>query len=108
MNHWFPMPPLSGMMPFVVRSSATPFREAGPMHDAVVCSQMPMVTRFDPTETPDPLLVPRGTRSVSYGLQAWPDHELIACPPETVFVRLCTGPAGLPGPPLNSWALDFA
>jgi hypothetical protein len=25
-------------------------------------------------ETPDPLLVPRGTRVVSYGLHAWPPH----------------------------------
>ena len=34
----------------------------------------PQVARLADTETPEPLLVPRGTRAVSYGLQAWPLH----------------------------------
>ena len=83
MNHWLPMPPLSGMTPLVVSSVAMPLRDAGPWHDAPVCSQMPMVARFAETATPEPLLDPRGTRSVSYGLQAWPAHALMAWPPAT-------------------------
>ena len=41
------------------------FRDAGPLHDADDCSQIEHVDRFAETETPDPLLVPRGTRAVS-------------------------------------------
>src|SRR4051812_43832493 len=67
----YPGPP-SIITPLVARKFTTPLREAGPLHDAEVCSQMPQVTRFADTETPEPLLVPRGTRDVSYGLQAWP------------------------------------
>jgi hypothetical protein len=43
----------------------TPFLDAGPLHDAEVCSQTEHVTRFAATDTPEPELVPRGTRSVS-------------------------------------------
>src|SRR4051794_38782347 len=68
------MVPPSMRMPFVVRRLTTLFLEAGPLHDADVCSQMPHVDRFAETETPEPLLVPRGTRVVSYGLQVWPLH----------------------------------
>src|SRR2546422_10683122 len=107
-NHWFPMPPLSGRTPLVVTSVVMPFRDAGPWHDATVCSQMPMVTRFAETETADPLLEPRGTRSVSYGLHAWPAHALIAWPPASAFVRLCAFPPGSPDPALNSCAFDSA
>ena len=49
--------------------SVTPFREVGPWHDAAVCSQIEIAERFAPTATPEPELDPRGTRSVSYGLQ---------------------------------------
>ena len=73
------MPPLSGSSPFVVSSVAMPFRDAGPWHEAPDCSQMPIVTRLAETATPDPPLDPRGTRSVSYGLQAWPAHAPIVC-----------------------------
>ena len=45
------------------------FRDAGPLQDAELCSQIEQVTRLAATETPEPLLVPRGTRAVSYGLQ---------------------------------------
>ncbi len=58
-----------------------PFLDAGPWQDATVCSQMATVTRLAATATPDRELDPRGTRSVSYGLQAWPDQLLMACPP---------------------------
>src|SRR5262245_49203769 len=107
-THWLPMPPLSGMTPVVASSVAIPLRDAGPWHDAMVCSQMPMVARLADTATPEPLLDPRGTRSVSYGLHACPDHALMACPPGTRFVRLSAGAPRFPGPPLNSWATDFA
>ena len=59
------MPPLSGVNPFVVKSIAMPFREAGPWHDAPDCSQMPTVTKLAETAAPEPLLEPRVTRSVS-------------------------------------------
>ena len=102
------MPPLSGMTPLVASNVAMPLRDAGPWHDAMVCSQMPMVARLADIATPEPLLDPRVTRSVSYGLQACPDHALMACPPDTKFVRLSAGPPGFPGPALNSCATDFA
>jgi hypothetical protein len=41
------------------------FLDAGPLHDADPCSQMEHVARFAATETPEPLLVPRGSRAVS-------------------------------------------
>src|SRR5690349_20157724 len=63
------MVPPSISTPFVVSRLTIVFLEAGPLHDADVCSQMPHVARFAATETPEPLLVPRGTRVVSYGLQ---------------------------------------
>ena len=50
-------------------------REAGPLQDANVCSQMEQVAKLAATETPDPPLVPRGTRAVSYGLQGCPPHR---------------------------------
>ncbi len=102
------MPPLSGSSPLVVSSVVMPLRDAGPWHDAPDCSQMPTVTRFAETATPDPLLEPRGTRVVSYGLHGCPPHEPIPCPPETSLVFAFAGPPGLPGPPLNSCATDFA
>ena len=77
------MPPLSGSRPFVVSSVAMPLRDAGPWHEAPDCSQMPIVTRFAATATPEPPLDPRGTRSVSYGLHDCPAHEPIACWPGT-------------------------
>ena len=49
-------------------------RDAGPLHDAHVCSQIPHVAKLAATDTPEPLLVPRGMRAVSYGLQACPLH----------------------------------
>ena len=43
-----------------------PLRDAGPWHEAPDCSQMPTVDEVGATRaTPDPLLEPRGTRSVS-------------------------------------------
>ena len=69
---------------------------------------MATVTRLVATATPDPELDPRGTRSVSYGLQAWPDQLLIACPPATKFVFAFAGPPGSLGPALNSCDVAFA
>ena len=68
-------------MPFVVSSSAMPLRDAGPWHEAPDCSQMPIVARLPPIAAPEPPLEPRTTRSVSYGLHAWPLQALICCPP---------------------------
>src|SRR5436190_13866047 len=68
------MVPPSISTPFVVSRLTMLFLEAGPLHDADVCSQMPQVERLADTETPEPLLVPRGTRVVSYGLHVWPLH----------------------------------
>src|SRR5580693_6953790 len=70
--------PPSPRMPLVVRRLTTLLRDAGPLHDATVCSQTPQVARFAETETPDPLLVPGGTRAVSYGLHACPLQEAYA------------------------------
>src|SRR5687767_2428686 len=102
------MPPLSGMMPFVVRISAVPLRDAGPWQDAPDCSQMPIIVRLPPTAAPEPPLDPRTTRSVSYGLQGCPLQPLVIWPPATQFVFALLGPPGSPGPPLNSCAADFA
>src|SRR5262245_26890914 len=102
------MPPLSGIRPFVVSISAMPLRDAGPWHDAPDCSQMATVARFAPIAAPVPPLEPRTTRSVSYGLQAWPLHELICCPPCGQLKRDFSLPPGLPGPALNSCAFDLA
>src|SRR5262245_9595288 len=66
--------PPSIRTPFVVRRLTMLFLEAGPLHEAEDCSQIEHVARFADTETPDPLLVPRGMRAVSYGLQVWPLH----------------------------------
>src|SRR5437667_6392809 len=71
---FFPVIPPSIKMPFVVRRLTTLFLDAGPLHDAEVCSQIEQVARLADTETPEPLLVPRGTRVVSYGLHVWPLH----------------------------------
>lgn len=40
-------------------------REAGPLHEALPCSQIEQETMLAETETPDPELVPRVTLSVS-------------------------------------------
>ena len=40
-------------------------RDAGPLHEAEPCSQIEQVARLALTETPEPLLVPRGSRAVS-------------------------------------------
>ena len=69
---FLPVMPPSMMTPLVVMRREMLFLEAGPWQDAVPCSQMEQVARLAATETPEPLLVPRGTRAVSYGLQAWP------------------------------------
>src|SRR3977135_3577589 len=69
---FLPVIPPSMRMPLVVRRLTILFLDAGPLHDATVCSQMPQVDMLADTETPDPLLVPRGTRAVSYGLQVCP------------------------------------
>src|SRR5262245_42453526 len=66
--------PPSMRMPLVVTRLTTLFLEAGPLQDAAPCSQIEHVTRLAATETPDPLLDPRGTRAVSYGLHGWPPH----------------------------------
>src|SRR5258708_1902695 len=88
---WYMAPP-SCRMPLVGRMRAMSFLDAGPLHDAEVCSQMPQVARLADTETPEPLLVPRGTRAVSYGLHA--------CPPQGAYCRLVSGITsfGLLGP----------
>src|SRR6187549_489903 len=100
LKNWLPMPPLSGSNPLVVRIIAIPLRDAGPWQDAPDCSQMLTVTRFVLTATPEPPLDPRGTRSVSYGLQGWPLHEFIATPPAGWLLRGLDAPPGSPGPPL--------
>src|SRR6185369_1323954 len=89
---FFPVMPPSPMTPFVVRRFTMLFLEAGPLHDADDCSQIEQVERLAETETPEPLLVPRGTRAVSYGLQAWPLQG--------AYCRLVSGVynAGLAGP----------
>ena len=53
------------MMPLVVRMLTILFLDAGPLQEPELCSQIEQVTRLAATETPDPLLVPRGTRAVS-------------------------------------------
>ena len=53
------------MMPLVVRKLTILLREAGPLHEALPCSQIEQETRLAETETPDPELVPRVTLSVS-------------------------------------------
>src|SRR5258708_3720024 len=77
-----PIPP-SIMMPLVVSKFTTLLREAGPLQDAKPCSQMEQVARLAATLTPEPPLVPRGTRVVSYGLQGWP--------PQRPYWRLFSG-----------------
>jgi hypothetical protein len=52
-------------MPFVVRRLTMLFLDAGPLQEADVCSQIEQVDRLAETDTPEPLLVPRGTRAVS-------------------------------------------
>ena len=37
-----------------------PFRDAGPLQEPTLCSQIEQVTRFAETDTPEPELVPRG------------------------------------------------
>src|SRR5882724_2869202 len=69
---FLPVIPPSIRIPFVVRRFTILFRDAGPLQDAEVCSQIEHVARFAATETPEPLLVPRGMRAVSYGLHVWP------------------------------------
>src|SRR4029079_8908301 len=49
---------------------------AGPRIEEPDSSAMAHVTRFAPTEDPEPELEPRGLRSVSYGLQKVPPNEL--------------------------------
>ena len=58
------MPP-SMMMPLVVSRLTTPLRDAGPLQEAEPCSQIEQVARLAATDTPDPPLVPRGSRVVS-------------------------------------------
>src|SRR6185295_15449077 len=87
----YPGPP-SIITPFVASTLTTPLREAGPLHDADVCSQIPHMTRFADTETPEPLLVPRGTRDVSYGLQACPAHAASWKLPFGIYVFAFAGP----------------
>jgi hypothetical protein len=41
------------------------FLDAGPLQDADDCSQIEQVDMLAETETPEPLLVPRGMRAVS-------------------------------------------
>ncbi len=66
------------------------FRDAGPLQEAEPCSQMEQVARFADTETPEPLLVPRGTArchrdcrparpTVRIAVVVW--HYAVACPP---------------------------
>ena len=53
------------MMPLVVSKLTTLLRDAGPLHEALPCSQMEQATRFADTDTPEPALVPRVTLWVS-------------------------------------------
>src|SRR5688500_518928 len=78
---WYPGPP-SWVMPLVVSRLTMPLRDAGPLQDATVCSQIEHIARLAETETPEPLLVPRGTRVVSKGLQTWPVQAASAKFPE--------------------------
>ena len=75
------------------------FLDAGPLQEAPVCSQIEQAARLAATETPDPLLVPLGTRSVSYGLHAWPPQRPYArVPPGRTDVAFRG--SGLGGPPM--------
>src|SRR5690349_16301210 len=62
---FLPVIPPSMRMPFVVRTLTMLFLDAGPLQDAEVCSQIEQVARLADTDTPEPLLVPLGTRAVS-------------------------------------------
>ena len=62
-------------MPFVVRTLTILFRDAGPLQDAEVCSQMEQVARFAATETPDPLLATR-VNHVQHALDPDFQHDL--------------------------------
>ena len=92
------MPPCC-IRPRVVKKFTTLLRDAGPLHEADPCSQIEHATMFADTDTPEPELVPRGTRSVSYGL-----HGLAApCRIRVVAVRqprarLAAGPSAKPKP----------
>src|SRR6187397_910893 len=65
---------------------------AGPRIDEPVSSAIAQVTRFAPTDEPDPELEPLGLRSVSYGLQNVPPNELRGMPdaysPRFDFARM--------------------
>src|SRR5215831_7626617 len=69
-------------MPTRLTSSSVPamptalFALAGPRIDEPVSSAIAQVTRFAPTDEPEPELEPRGILSVSYGLQNVPPKEL--------------------------------
>src|SRR5690606_316893 len=89
---WLFMPPCI-ISPRVVRKFTTLLRDAGPLHDAEPCSQIEHATRFALTDTPEPELVPRGTRSVSYGLHGWPPHAASAKLPSGSHERGFSGPS---------------
>ena len=46
----FPVMPPSWRMPFVVRRLTTLFRDAGPLHEAQLCSQIEQATRLAATD----------------------------------------------------------
>src|SRR5690349_15078799 len=73
----YPYPP-SMRMPLVVSTFTMPLREAGPLHEPPVCSQIEHAAKLIDTATPDPELDPRATRSVSYGLHGCPPHAAYA------------------------------
>src|SRR5438105_3918448 len=97
---FLPVIPPFMMRPLVVISRAMSFLEAGPWQDAVPCSQMEHVTRLAATETPEPLLVPRGTRAVSYGLQACPGHGAYCRSFSGTIDIALFGPGAVAGPTL--------
>src|SRR5687767_5695476 len=96
-----PMPP-SMITPLVVSRLTTLFLDAGPLHEADPCSQIEHDTRLAATETPEPPLVPRGSRCVSYGLQAWPPHCAYFRLPNGITVLAFAGPDDEEAPPTLS------
>src|SRR6478609_2188748 len=89
---WYPGPP-SCVTPLVVSRLTMPLRDAGPLHEATVCSQIEHIARLADTDTPEPLLVPRGTRVVSNGLHTCPVQAASAKLPEGRYDVSFSGPS---------------
>src|ERR1700704_6234875 len=99
-----PMPP-SIRMPLVVSRFTMLWRDAGPLQEADPCSQIEQVARFAATETPEPLLVPRGSLAVSYGLHVWPPHWAYLRLANGIEVFALAGPVPEAPPTLSAVAI---